>query len=215
MIGYASNTGTRRNLEGLRHAGWRILVAPDKPLPPAGFRYACDNGAWGCHVRQIEFDHSRFKRFIERFGAGADFVVIPDIVADGKRSLEFSRSWMPHLRCLRLLLLPLQDGMAPDEVGAFLREYPNTGLFLGGSTEWKLREMFAWGLVAHAVGRYYHIGRVNSAKRVQLAEEAGADSFDGSGPSRYAHELPILDASRQQPRLFTARQGATTERLNT
>lgn len=206
MIGYASNTGTRRNLAGLRHAGWRILVAPSKPIPPLGFKYACDNGAWSCHVQKSEFDHSRFKRLIERFGAGADFVVVPDIVAGGKRSLEFSRSWMPYLRCLRLLLLPLQDGMTSDEVGTFLRGYPNAGLFLGGSTEWKLREMFAWGLVAHALGRYYHIGRVNSARRVQLAEEAGADSFDGSGPSRFSAELPILEASRRQPRLFTARQ---------
>jgi hypothetical protein len=215
MIGYASNTGTRQNLAALRTAGWRIFITPSDShqKPPEGFRYACDNGAWSCHTQQKPFNRTRFIRLVERFGAGADFVVIPDIVAGGVGSLEFSRSWMPFLKYLRLLLLPVQDGMRSEQVDEFLREYPKVGIFLGGSTEWKLREMWAWGIVAHTLGRYYHVGRVNSCRRIQLAEEAGAHSFDGTSPSRYVCNLPMLEAARQQSRLFTTRNGNEGIRL--
>jgi hypothetical protein len=205
MIGYASNTGTRRNLEALRAAGWRVLLTPENPILRTGLKFGCDNGAWSCYQQNTKFNERGFVRLIDKVGGAADFVIIPDIVAAGKESLDFSRSWMPRLRNLRLLLLPIQDGMSPKEVGAFLREYPNVGLFLGGSTEWKLCEMFGWGMVAHSFGRYYHIGRVNTARRIQLAEEAGAHSFDGTSASRYASTLPLLESSRQQQRLFTAR----------
>lgn len=205
MIGYASNTGTLRNLAALRAAGWRLFLTPTNSTVRRGFRYACDNDAWRCFKQNVAFDENRFQNFIDRLGAGADFVIAPDVVAAGQESLEFSRRWMPSLRHLRLVLLPLQDGMTAADVGAFLREFSNAGLFLGGSTEWKLREMYGWGMVAHSAGRYYHVGRVNTARRIQLAEEAGAHSFDGSSPSRYADTLPLLEASRSQPRLFTAR----------
>jgi len=44
MIGYASNTGTKRNLEALRKAGWRIMLTPDNPTPREALPYAIDNG---------------------------------------------------------------------------------------------------------------------------------------------------------------------------
>lgn len=207
MIAYASNTRTKRNLAALSEAGWRIFLTPINPNPPEGFKYACDNGAWGCHQQNIPFEEGRFKRLIERSGAAADFVIAPDIVAGGTRSLEFSESWMPYLKNLRLTLLALQDGMGVDTVLAFLRRHPNVGLFLGGSTEYKLRTMFSWGAIAHAFGRYYHVGRCNTMRRIRLASEAGADSFDGTSATRFACTLPLLEAAHKQPHLFSARDG--------
>jgi hypothetical protein len=49
MIGYASNTGTRKNLNALHSAGWRLLLTPNKPLVRPGFRFGIDNGAWSCY----------------------------------------------------------------------------------------------------------------------------------------------------------------------
>ena len=51
MIGYASRTGTKRNLAALRDAGWRLLVSAAGRCEPlrghaASFAYALDNGAW-------------------------------------------------------------------------------------------------------------------------------------------------------------------------
>jgi hypothetical protein len=56
MIGYASRTGTRRNLAALRAAGWRLLLSPTGVLRTEGFRYALDNGAWTAHQQGTEFD---------------------------------------------------------------------------------------------------------------------------------------------------------------
>jgi hypothetical protein len=208
MIGYASNTGTIRNIDALREAGWRLLITPSKPKPPEGFRFGIDNGAWGAYASGTSFDERAFKRLTERYGSIADWVVIPDIVAGGEQSFDFSRSWMPYLKSLRMLLLPVQDGMNPQGVGPFLRDHCNVGLFLGGSTEWKLREMCVWGAVAHTFGRHYHIGRVNTRRRIRLAHEAGADSFDGTSATRFSCTLPLLEAARRQPKLITVRSVA-------
>jgi hypothetical protein len=198
MIPYASNTGTRRNLAALRAAGWRILLTPENPTPRDGLRFAIDNGAFG----KGGFQPGPFAELIERLGSAADFVVLPDIVAGGLESLALSVSWIPKLRGLRSLLLPIQDGMTARDVGMVLRQNVQVGLFLGGSTAFKLREIYGWGMVAHAWKRYYHVGRVNTARRIRLCAEAGADSFDGTSATRYCATLPLLDAARKQPSLL-------------
>ena len=101
MIGYASNTGTRRNLSALRAHGWRILLTPDNPTPREGLRFGIDNGAWKAFQQKQPFDGDAFGALVERFGCAADFVVMPDIVAGGRDSLAFSVSWFPRLRGLR------------------------------------------------------------------------------------------------------------------
>lgn len=199
MLAYATATGTKRNLDALRSAGWRLIVTPDRPFQLNGMRFGIDNGAFG----KYGFRAEAFSGLIERLGSCADFVVLPDIVAGGNASLELSVSWLPRLRHIKRLLLPIQDGMTAYDVGLVLRQTTNLGLFLGGSTLFKLREMYAWGMVAHSWKRWYHVGRVNSARRIRLAHEAGADSFDGTSASRYSCTLPLLESARQQPSLLT------------
>src|SRR3546814_4879783 len=46
VIAYASRTGTRRNLDALRDAGWRLMVSARGVLRTEGFPYELDNGAW-------------------------------------------------------------------------------------------------------------------------------------------------------------------------
>lgn len=79
MISYASNTGTRRNLQQFRDFGWRILLTPDNPVPRPGLRCAIDNGAWGAYRKKLPFDSDAFDSLVEAYGSMADFVVIPDI----------------------------------------------------------------------------------------------------------------------------------------
>ncbi len=207
MISYASNTQGIRNLTALSNANWRILLGPDKrhcnPPKAFRFRFAIDNGAWPCFKQNLPFDSEAFQSVVDTHGSAADFVVIPDVVADGERSLAFSKLWFDRLKHLRLILLPVQDGMRPDDIGAILERYPNMGIFLGGSTDWKLKTMYGWGMVAHAFRRYYHIGRVNTVRRIRLCAEAGADSIDGTSATMFSCTIPKLDNALRQPSLLT------------
>lgn len=199
MIAYASNTGTKRNLKALRDHGWRLLLTPDNPTPREGMRFSIDNGAFA----KDGFKPDPFASLVERLGCAADFVVLPDIVGGGNDSLELSVSWLPKLRGIRKLLLPLQDGMSAHDVGIVLRQNVQVGLFLGGSTAYKIREMYGWGMVAAAWKRHYHVGRVNTRRRIRLCAEAGATSFDGTSATMFSCTVPLLDAARNQPSLLT------------
>lgn len=201
MIGYASVTGTRRNLAALRAAGWRLLVSRAGRWTPQGFAYALDNGAWSDFRTGRAFDEDAFDRLLEKLGHGADWVVLPDIVAGGMRSLELSVRWLNRARAIcPLVLIAVQDGMEERDLAPFVG--PQVGIFLGGSTEWKLARMQAWGEFCSARRLHYHVARVNTARRFRMAHAAGAASVDGSSATRYAVTLPLLDNARRQPDLF-------------
>jgi len=201
MVAYASRTGTRRNLAALRAAGWRLMMSARGPLRTEGFRYALDNGAWTSFQRGEPFHAAAFERALARLGAGADFIVLPDIVMGGLASLRFSRCWLEklrHRRSLRdkTLLIAVQNGMRPRHLHRIVSG--RVGIFVGGDTAWKLATMRLWARLAHTRGAICHVGRVNSVRRIRLCAAAGVDSFDGSGVSRFALALPPLDAARRQ-----------------
>jgi hypothetical protein len=202
MIGYASRTGTRANLARLRDAGWRLIISPTETRKPNGFRYGLENGAWTAHCQNKPFDEARFLDAVERLGRCADWIVIPDIVAGGMASLDFSLRWHNRLTGIAPLLLAVQDGMTPDDVGQLLG--PDLGIFVGGSTEFKLASLTAWGELAAARGCWLHVGRVNTMRRLYLCAAAGADSFDGTSVSRYGTTLELLDSARRQTDMFAS-----------
>jgi hypothetical protein len=198
MICYASRTGTRRNLDALRRAGWRLMVSRAGVWRTEGFPYALDNGAWTDFRTGRDFDDERFKTLVDRLGGAADWIVAPDIVAGGVSSLRLSMVWLaPLLVRTRLVLVPVQDGMGPQDLVSIVLP-KRIGIFMGGSTEWKLANMVEWGQFCAERGIYYHVGRVNTQKRFRLAHIAGADSVDGSSASRYAVTLPALDFAGRQ-----------------
>lgn len=199
MICYASLTSTRRNLAALRAAGWRLMLSPHSHgRNTHEFSYALDNGAWADFRLGRDFNDDRFKALVDRLGGAADWIVAPDIVAGGLSSLRLSLVWLaPLLVRTKLVLVPVQDGLGPaDLVNVVLPK--RIGIFLGGSTEWKLANMQLWGEFCAEQGVHYHVGRVNTAKRFRLAHMAGADSADGSSVSRYAVTLPGLDFAARQ-----------------
>lgn len=199
MIAYASSTGTKRNLAALTGAGWRLMFSPfSRERPGHGaFRYALDNGAWAAYQAKRPFDADAFCRMVDDHSAGADWVVLPDIVAGGKESLDFSLSWWglgPFWRCP--LMLAVQNGIEPDDVAHIVG--PNLGIFIGGTSEWKEASALSWGKLAREAGARLHMGRVNSQRRIKIAQAAGCDSFDGSSVTRYAVTLPKLDSAKRQ-----------------
>ena len=197
MIAYASRTGTRRNLAALHERGWRLLVSAAGVQRHEGFPYALDNGAWHAFQQGRPFDEALFLRALRKLGAGADWTVLPDEVAGGARSLEMSLRWMRQvLDESPRALLAVQDGMSVEDVRGLLG--PRVGVFVGGSTEWKLATMAVWATLAREVGCWCHVARVNTVHRITQCSLAGADSFDGSSATRFAVELPKLDSARRQ-----------------
>jgi hypothetical protein len=106
------------------------------------------------------------------------FAVAPDVVADAAATLRRSAPMLPRLRAAGYrAALAAQNGLEHlpvpwDEFDA---------LFLGGDTAWKLgphaRRLTA---EAKALGKWVHIGRVNSRRRLQIAAHMGCDSADGT-----------------------------------
>jgi hypothetical protein len=201
MIGYAARTTNRRNLKLLRDNDWRLLLSPLQSWTTYGMRYALDNGAWTAHVTGQPWNEKRFFSCLKARGRDADFVVLPDIVGGGVKSFERSHWWLPVVADYTPLpMLPAQDGFIDAYVSGMIG--PGMGLFVGGTTAWKEKTMAHWAALARATDALCHVGRVNTVRRIALCAAAGADSFDGSAPSRYAVEFAKLDLARRQPDLL-------------
>jgi len=182
-------------LEALRSAGWRLIVSAKGVLRHEGFRYGLDNGAWTSHQRNQPFDVTAFEQAVDVLGAGADWIVLPDVVLDGPRSLAMALDWLPRLSGGELAhvrkLIAVQNGLSPEEVRPYLS--PLVGVFVGGDDGWKEKNLGRWAALAKSCQTYVHVGRVNTARRIRLCADAGVDSFDGSSVSRYALTIGPLN----------------------
>lgn len=206
---FASRTGTKATLAKMREMGWSMLVSASGAHRTEGFQsWALDNGAWSCYLQGKPFDENAFSRALEKVGEGASWIVLPDVVGKGQESLDLSLKWLDRLsgfpeRCL----IAVQDGMCPDDVRHLLG--PMTGLFIGGSTPWKLATLGAWSALARRRNCYLHVGRVNSLKRINACAQAGVNSFDGTSVISFPDSIYMLTrgvvAGQNQQSLFNPR----------
>lgn len=196
MIAYASRTGTRSTLAALRGAGWRLLLSATGVHRDEGMPYAIDNGAFTAFQQGLAFDADAFARLLISHGSGADWIVLPDVVSDRAASLAMSREWLDRLGAGYPWLLAVQDGMTAADVTPFLPHI--RGLAIGGSTEWKEQSAARWGVLCRSEGKYLHMLRANTARRLSIAIAAGCDSFDGTSVSRFPSTLDFLDFHRRQ-----------------
>jgi len=202
---YASRTGTKRNLAGMRAHGWGILVSRAGVWRTEGFDdWVGENGAWSDSEAGRPFQEEEFERFLLWVAVQPvppQWLAIPDIVYGGLASLVLSRKWYRRLRRRKAfrkmpLMLVVQDGMEPKHVRRLIG--PNCGIFIGGSTEWKLATCKMWADFAHSRGAVCHMGRVNTQRRLRKCEDANIDSADGSNGSRFAKNIRKLDNARRQ-----------------
>ncbi len=142
-----------------------------------GIPWAADNDAFG------NFDESAFSRMLERLAGlpGCLFVAAPDVVANAEATAERFDRWEPVIHAHGLpVALVAQDGQQEpfwDRFEAF---------FIGGGDQFKLGpDGEHWLGQARARGKWTHVGRVNSLRRIRWARTIGADSIDGSGWSRF------------------------------
>ena len=151
--------------------------------------YGADNGCFA-EAQGRPWSEDRWLRWLEAEVASRPerclFAVAPDVVGNADATTERSA---PYLEVIRDLGLPAayvaQDGLTIDTTpwGTF------DALFLGGSTEWKLGAA-AQALTLEALDRglWVHMGRVNSWRRLAIAQAWGVNSADGTylayGPER-------------------------------
>lgn len=151
---------------------------------PDKVQWCADNGAYG---KGFPGEQAWFTWLsnLPYDKALCEFAVAPDVVADAKATLARSLPWLPRIREIGVpAAFVAQDGIEDtivpwDEFDV---------LFIGGSTEFKLgesaRQLTA---TARALGKRVHMGRVNSRRRLRIAQSFGCTSADGTylayGPS--------------------------------
>ena len=142
-----------------------------------------DNGAFGAYTHGRAFDDGAFLFILTKI-TNPDFAVIPDIVAAGKKSLEYSMRWRDFLSDSFKWYLAVQDGMTPNSIPEVLLRRI-AGLFVGGSLPWKFETAAQWIDFAHAKKLYCHIGRIGDLEGIMQFERLGADSVDSSNFARH------------------------------
>lgn len=141
--------------------------------------WAADNGVFSKHP----WDADRWWRFTTGLPRGTGqclFVTAPDVLFDAAGTLARSAPWLPRIRALGFpAALVAQDG-----VEDLLDEEHWTSfdaLFIGGSVDWKeSRAVVNLMAEARARGKWCHVGRVNTRRRLWPMAAAGADSVDGT-----------------------------------
>jgi hypothetical protein len=161
----------------LNRIGWLISPESKWANPPAWLPYAIDNGAYGAFLREEAW---KPKAFLSLLSKSQEFhrplwIVVPDVVADAEATLISWQEWAPQVRAARPntpLAFAVQDGMSQRDVPADAEV-----IFVGGSTEWKWRNLRTWTENFPRV----HVGRVNSERLLWSAHDSGAESCDGTG----------------------------------
>lgn len=176
--------------------------------------FAADNG---CFAQAKKYTDDGFLEWLNGLQRKhCLFAVAPDVVGAAVATRDRAYPILPHIRKLGFKgAFVLQDGETPDQI----RWHDIDAVFVGGSTKWKLSQAAA-EIVQEAKkrGKWAHMGRVNSFKRMRLAKIIGCDSVDGTflafAPDKNAAVLSkwMRDLHQQQKFNFTER---ANERINT
>jgi len=175
-------TKTIKRYSDSRHLGH--LLNPRKMnsvemVNSTGLMWAADNDAFN------GFNPAVFTKMLEKIQGQERclWVTSPDVVGDAEKTLKLFNHWEPIIHSYNLpVALVGQDDLESLEVPWDRFE----AFFIGGSTKWKLSESaYKLALEAKKRGKWVHMGRVNSIKRLEIARLYGCDSVDGSGFSRF------------------------------
>lgn len=105
------------------------------------------------------------------------FATAPDVVADHEATIALSRPLFPRLRAAGYrAAFVAQDGWRAETTP--WDEFDV--MFIGGTTAFKLTRGGLAIAAAREHGKWVHMGRVNSFKRLRVAAAAGCDSADGT-----------------------------------
>lgn len=150
----------------------------------SGRAWAADNDGYG------GFNREPWIKMLNRIAhlPGCLFVVAPDVfdveagIGDHAATLELWHEYAPMIRAAGLpAAFVLQNGATVGNV-----PWDCDGVFIGGCTAFKLGATVA-RIVDEAKrrGKWAHMGRVNTQRRIQYAGAIGVDSVDGTKWARF------------------------------
>jgi len=161
-----------------------------------GIRWAADNDCFA------GFDQERYLAMLEAitYRRGCLFVTCPDVVGNALATLRLFEWWAPLLRYVWASVNeddvdPDQDQPAHQPIAYVAQDGQEhlpvpwehfQALFVGGSTTWKLGPHAAT-LIRQAKqrGKWVHVGRVNTVRRITWFKSIEVDSIDGTGFARF------------------------------
>jgi len=202
MQAYVGDTRSKKLLARMRENGIGQVVVRGKLAYSRLRPWFYDNGAFVDWKAEQPFDADAYlsdMRTMATDNDKPDFYVIPDVVADGDKSIRFSCEWMTRLDGLGLSTVApryfaAQDGM----VGVDLPWHAIDGVFIGGTKPWKVRTAKMWADTAAKAGKACHFARCGTARTVALARSLRVDSCDSSLPLWSKGNMRIfLDAMNQ------------------
>lgn len=214
---YFANPSTQavRDAMSLGELGCIVTPAQGNRIPP-GAVVCADNGKFGDGWPGRDA-YLRWLSGLQPFAAQVLFAVVPDVPGDMGATLTEFASYLPHVRALGFrVALAFQNGAERAELPWQDFEV----VFLGGLpecipcgyvrppddrkrkacplcgrrlAEWKLSAAAAaLGAEGKRRGKWVHMGRVNSEKRLVHASFRGWDSADGTcvarAPDKYLSE---------------------------
>lgn len=181
---------------------WGVLLSP---VNGGCARFALDVGMKWCGDNDSfagKFDHDVFMEWLDEmkpYKESCVFIAAPDVLGDCDATMARFKKYANGIRKKGFpVALVAQDGQENFEM-------PNCDvLFVGGTTAWKMGPgAGACIQTAKSSGRWVHVGRVNSRKRIRHFALLGADSFDGTTISRGPKiKMRMLDWALRQEMLL-------------
>lgn len=144
--------------------------------------------------RKFGIDNGSYSRFEERSFLAllkkheprrrlCRFVAVPDVVGCARRTIECFDYWQPKLSEWPVAFVA-QDGQENFAIPWHRLD----AIFIGGTTDWKMsKHASAIVKASRIMGKWCHVGRVNTPGRLEYFEQLGADSCDGTGLAQYTH----------------------------
>lgn len=201
---YFANPSTPEIRQAMRDGLLDCMTTPGQGNKiPEGAWWCADNGCFGKNYPGDD----EWWRWVQTKGPRdrCRFVVAPDVVGDAAATMQRSLPWLPKIRELGVpAAFVAQDGL--EYLAVPWEEFDV--LFIGGTTDWKLGAAVRV-LVAEAKrrGKWVHMGRVNSGRRMRHAQVIGCDSSDGTylsfGPEANLPTLAGWLRHAAHPTLFT------------
>ena len=159
------------------------LYSERKEQPRFFWPYALDNGCYAAWKRGVDWDEDWYFERLEHYMYLEHkplWVAVPDVVSDKEKTLELWDKYAERVKDRRFkIAFVAQDDMTPYDV-----PLNADVVFIGGSTEFKLRSLPMFCAVHERV----HVGRVNIFRRLVQCAKLGVESVDGCGFGRGGEE---------------------------